>query len=115
VTAISTKQIKNEPQGIVWIKAVIKNAGKAKAAATVTEFRINGTRLGTVDTSALKAGASVTVKIRWDVRKLNGNYTISVRADYNGKVPESNENNNVSTLAVTVRKKVVTDGKFGHT
>jgi subtilase family serine protease len=115
VTDIATQQIEGEPKGIVWIKAWVSNTGKSKAAKTLTEFRVGNTRIGTVETPAVAKGKTVKIKIRWDARKPNGNYTITVRADYTGAIREKTETNNVSTLTVRIKNRVVTDVKFEQT
>jgi subtilase family serine protease len=112
VTDIRTKQVQDAPKGVVWVIAIVTNTGDAKAGKTLTEFRLNGNRKGSVETGAIKKGQWLKVKFQWDARKKTGTFTWTVRADLTFKVKESDETNNVSTLEVSVKNKFVTDGKF---
>src|SRR5258708_32382111 len=50
----------------VTFTATIKNQGQASAAASKTEFLLDGaTVLGRIDTPALAPGASATVTVNW--------------------------------------------------
>lgn len=111
MTNIDTVQIDGEPKGIVYIRAWIANVGNAKSGESKTEFKVNG-KTWVVNTPAIKASKWIKVKVRWDVRKLNGDYTITVRSDVKSVVREKSETNNVATLRVRVRNKTVTNGTY---
>jgi hypothetical protein len=97
----------------VTVTATVANTGDADAAASTTEFLLDGeTILGTVDTPAIPAGGNATVSVGWDTRGANGEHTIRITADSGGGVNESAEDNNVGTLTVTVRGNKVRNGSF---
>jgi hypothetical protein len=84
------------------ISAMIKNIGDADAGASNVSF-VSGGYSETVSVSALAAGANETVTITDPtIRNAGDAVTITVTADCNGEVAESNEMNNVTTLDVTV-------------
>jgi len=86
----------------VTLKATIKNQGQANAAASKTEFLLDGaTVLGLINTPALSPGASATVSVNWLAKK--GLHTIKATADKTNVVPESNEANNTKTITVSVK------------
>ena len=90
----------------------VANTGDAKGTKSLTEFRLDGKLLGTVETSKLKAGYWIRVKRRWNAREVTGQHVLSIRVDSTNVVAESDESNNWARLTVTVKKKVVTNGEF---
>ncbi len=101
----------------VTITATIRNNGDGAAAATKTEFLLDGTTvLGTPDTVSIPASGTTTVSVQWDTRSVKGAHVIRVKADAvpqgNGVVAESNEANNAATLTVTVQGNKVQNGSF---
>jgi hypothetical protein len=85
------------------ISAMIKNIGGADAGVSNVSFVLSGGYSETVSVSALAAGANETVTITDPtIRNAGDAVTITVTADCNGEVAESNETNNVTTLDVTV-------------
>jgi subtilisin family serine protease len=97
----------------VTLSATVANTGDADAAASTTQFLLDGqTVLGTVGTPAIPAGGTATVSVGWDTRGANGEHTIRITADSAGGVNESAEDNNVGTLTVTVRGNKVRNGSF---
>ncbi|HZI65759.1 MAG TPA: CARDB domain-containing protein, partial [Thermoanaerobaculia bacterium] len=101
----------------VTITATIRNTGNAPAAASKTEFLLDGvTVLGTPDTLSVPAGGTTTASVQWDTRSVKGEHVIRVKADAlpptNGVVAESNETNNAGTLRVTVQGNKVKNGSF---
>ena len=89
----------------VTFTATIKNQGQASAAASKTEFLLDGkTVLGLVDTPALAPGASATVTVNWlTASAKKGQHTIKATADKTNVVPESNEANNTKTITVSIQ------------
>ncbi|PYL27525.1 MAG: hypothetical protein DMF45_11985 [Verrucomicrobia bacterium] len=89
----------------VTLTATIKNQGQASAAASKTEFLLDGaTVLGLVDTPALAPGASATVSVNWlTASAKKGQHTIKATADKTNVVPESNEANNTKTITVSIQ------------
>jgi subtilase family serine protease len=112
VTNLDTKQVRDAKKGIVWIRITVANTGGAKAGKSLTEIRLDGKLLGTVETSKLAAGDWIRVKRKWNARDVTGQHVISVRVDSTNVVAESNESNNWARLTVTVKKRVVYGGDF---
>jgi hypothetical protein len=113
VTSIVTSTTQAREGDKVTITATVKNDSSAAAGGSLTEFRLDSaTILGRVSTPPLAAGASANVSVLWDTRGVKGNHTIYVTADAGGTVAESNENNNTSSLAVTVQGNKVKNGSF---
>jgi hypothetical protein len=116
VTSIAANNNRNIREGDkVTIEATVANTGAAAAGSSTTEFRLDTTTiLGQVGTPEIPAGQSVKVSVLWDTRSVKGSHTIYVTADAPGPgvVPESNENNNTSSRAVTVQGNKVKNGNF---
>lgn len=94
------------------ISASIMNNGTADAPASNADFMLSDGYSETVSVSALDAGNSTTVSITDPtIRNAGDSVTITVTADCNGGVTETNESNNVTTLDVTV----VNNGYKGKT
>ncbi|PXF54492.1 MAG: hypothetical protein C4B59_17805, partial [Candidatus Methanogaster sp.] len=93
------------------ISAVIKNIGNASASASNASFVLNGYS-EIVSVPALDAGNNTTVSITDTTGRYAGDtVVITVTADCDGEVTESNETNNVTTVDVTV----VNNGYKGKT
>jgi hypothetical protein len=113
VTNVSATNSKPNEGDRVTVTATVTNRGNLGAAASKTEFLLDGaTVLGLVDTGALAAGASVNVSIPWNTQGVKGSHVIRVTADKTGLVAESNENNNVGNYTVTVQGNKVKNGSF---
>ncbi|HEX9635120.1 MAG TPA: S8 family serine peptidase [Candidatus Limnocylindria bacterium] len=97
----------------VIVRATVTNEGSAAAGASETTFELDGTEMtgSPVATGAIQPGGSVPVELIWDTRGLNGDHTITVTADSGEVVTESNEDN-TSTLTVSVRGNKVSNGDF---
>jgi hypothetical protein len=79
----------------------------------MTRFQLDGsTILGTVATNPVAAGGFQDVPFQWDTRSVKGEHTISVTADAADQVDESAEENNTSTLTVTVQGNKIKNGSF---
>jgi hypothetical protein len=97
----------------VKITATIKNIGNRNAPSSKTRFVLDGTtQLGLVNTPALAAGKSAKVSVTWDTHGQSGNHVITVTADANGAIVETNESNNSAQRNVRVRPNRVDDGDF---
>jgi hypothetical protein len=102
------------------ITATIKNVGNGPTGAvtTTTEFRLDEMAiLGRPATPLnLAPNQTATVSVLWDTRSVKGEHVITVKADAppptTGAVAESNEENNTSTLTVTVQGNKVKNGSF---
>jgi hypothetical protein len=113
VTDMSADNVRARAGEQVAVSAVITNAGDGDAAASQTELRLeDGTVIGVLDTPALAAGVSETVATTWDTRGLNGDHVITATADLGAAVTESDEQNNLGTLEVTIRGNKVQNGSF---
>ena len=85
------------------ISAVVENSVDAYAGASYACFVLSDGYSETVAVSALAAGANETVTITDPtLRNAGDSVTVTVTADCNAKVDESDETNNASTLATTV-------------
>jgi PKD repeat protein len=100
----------------VVIRATVTNTGTGEAATSSTSFELDGQPIAgsPVATSAIPAGESVTVELTWDTRGLKDEHTISVTADADATVGETDETNNTSTLDVSVKGNKVTNGDFSQ-
>lgn len=96
------------------ITAIITNNGTLSAATSATEFRLDeATVLGLVTTPEIPAGQSVTVSVSLGITaSMKGEHTIRVTADHTAVVKESNEDNNVSTLRLTIKGNTSSDNPF---
>ena len=113
VTNIVATNAKPNEGDRVTVTATVANRGNLGAAATKTEFLLDGTTvIGVVDTAALAAGASVNVSIAWNTQGVKGAHVIRVTADRTGAVAESNENNNAGNYSVNVQGNKVKNGSF---
>jgi hypothetical protein len=115
VSNITTTNNKSVREGQkVSVTATVTNIGNAAADASQTEFRIveENRVLGSAATSSIPAGGSATVSVLWDTRNTSGARTIRVASDSGKAVDEWSEENNASTLAVTVQGNKVQNGDF---
>ena len=113
ITGITTSGNQAKEGDKVTVTATVKNDGTANAGASLTEFRLdNTTILGRISTPALASGASVNIPVQWDKRGVKGSHTLSATADAGLAVTESVENNNTSSLQVTVQGNKVKNGSF---
>ncbi len=83
------------------ISAVIKNNGTANAGSFNVSFDVNGTLINEKRIAGLGAGDTTNVSFIWTPSQ-TGNYNITVNADCDDDVDESNETNNVLSRVVTV-------------
>ena len=83
------------------INATIKNNGTANAGAFNVSFDIAGT-VKKVSVSGLAAGANTTVVVDTTGRNAGDSVAITVTADCDGAISESNETNNVMSKTFTV-------------
>ncbi|MEA3416935.1 MAG: DUF3344 domain-containing protein, partial [Thermodesulfobacteriota bacterium] len=94
------------------ISAKIENIGNGAAVASTACFALSDGHSATISISLLAAGANETVTITDPtIRSAGAAVTITVTADCNAEVAESNETNNVTTLDVIV----VNNGYKGKT
>ena len=113
VTNVVASNAKPKEGDRVTITATVSNPGTAPAAASKTEFLLDGASvLGLADTAAIPAGGSVTVSVPWDTRGVKGEHVIRVTADRAAAVAESNEGNNAGNYTVTVQGNKVQNGSF---
>jgi len=83
------------------ITAVIKNNGTANASSFNVSFDVNGTLINEKRIAELGAGDTTTVSFVWTPSQI-GNYNLTVNADCEADVEESNETNNELSKVVTV-------------
>ena len=103
----------NTPEGVaVDLRATIKNNGSDLAENFTVGFyqgdpTNGGTLIGSTFIASLAAGATSPVQtVAWNTAGLTpAPYTIFVKADVSGAVPETNETNNTASATATVKKK----------
>lgn len=101
VRVVTNRETTTEPASIT---AIIRNTGNATSAPSQTMFTLDGTTvLGSIETPALAPGGTAEVVMPWDPADLdNGEHTITVFADEQSTVDESNESNNDISVTVTI-------------
>jgi hypothetical protein len=113
VTNVTASNHKAREGDKVKITATVANVGEAGAGASKTEFKLDdGTVLGLVDTPAIAEGSSTQVSVLWDTRSVKGTRVVTVTADQTAAVDESNEDNNLGRLTVTVQGNKVKNQSF---
>jgi len=98
--SISYSQSTNKKE--TTLTATIANKGKADANDVLISFLDGSTEIGQT-TLDLTAGNSGQVSITWDTQKEGGDHTITVVADPNNVIQESNERNNKHQKTITLR------------
>jgi serine protease AprX len=98
----------------VTITATVANTGAATAAASRTEFLLDGTTvLALVDTGSIAPGGSRTISVVWKTRDTEaGTHELRVTADRTGQVAEASEANNSASTAYTLQANKVKNGSF---
>ncbi|MFA5860505.1 MAG: CARDB domain-containing protein, partial [Candidatus Thermoplasmatota archaeon] len=76
----------------VTIGAVIENRGNATATDATVRFYVDDDSVADILILTLPPGSAQRVNVTW--RAAAGNHTVSVVADPDGSIPESNESNN---------------------
>jgi hypothetical protein len=103
VTRIAVSNSKG-PQGEkVTVTATIANTGVAVAGASKTEFLLDASVLGLVDTPAIPPGGTALVALNWRTAGVKSKHTITVTADRTGLVAEAKEDNNDASVTVVVK------------
>jgi len=82
------------------ITAVIKNNGTVNASSFNVSLDVNGTGTEKLNITGLDAGDTTTINFVWTPSRA-GNYNITVNADCDNDVEESNESNNELSMIVT--------------
>lgn len=83
------------------ITAVIKNNGTVNASSFNVSLDVNGTGTEKLNITGLDAGDTTTFNFVWTPSRA-GNYNLTVNADCDNDVEESNESNNELSKVVTV-------------
>jgi acetyl esterase/lipase len=103
----------NNRGNTITLTATVANPTENNAPASQTEFRLDdGTVLGLVATPAIAKGGTATVTLDWKPKGVKGEHVMTVTADMNGAVRESDETNNAATLTVSIKGNKVTNGSF---
>lgn len=90
------------PGDTITITAKVENRGKDKAVNPRLTLHVDGSPVGYVDIAEIDAGATVTGDIPWTAEA--GVHEISVFADIDGLVLESNETNNAKSRTITLEE-----------
>jgi len=96
----------------VTFTATIKNEGSGRSEASRAVCYIDGQGMGYLNTPPMISGNETTMSIQWWAS--NGSHYISVIADCDNQMVESNEDNNklTKTFSVTPPDLVITDLTF---
>jgi len=78
----------------------VENQGREKAAKTRLSLDINGITVDSVEIGEMDIGDVVTKEFSWIAE--SGLQEISISADIDGLLPESNEANNTGTRTITI-------------
>lgn len=88
----------------IRVMVKIKNAGDASAGPSDTHFTHHSDFIGLTATPSIPAGGFVWVRSPlWDARGLRGVHRVTITADYNEVIGESNEQNNVKIRGYEIR------------
>jgi hypothetical protein len=68
--------------------------------------------LGLVPTPEIAAGDAAEVTVGWDLRGLNGDYTVTVTVDALREVADVDRTNNIGRLHASVRGNQIRDERF---
>ena len=96
----------------VTFTATVNNNGGSLASASQTEFRLDGTPVGTVATDPIPANSSIPVSFELRTNGLRGEHTMRATADAGNAVNESNESDNSGDLTFTIKGNKVQNGSF---
>ncbi len=88
------------PGDSITISARVENQGREKAAKTRLSLDINGITVDSVEIGEMDIGDVVTKEFSWIAE--SGLQEISISADIDGLLPESNEANNTGTRTITI-------------
>ena len=94
---------------IITITAKVENRGTIKATNTRMTLTIDGAAVGYVDVPEIDADASATVDFSWTA--MEGQHEISVLADADQTILESNESNNIKVRSISFEKPAVVTKK----
>ncbi|MCK4862902.1 MAG: hypothetical protein KAS25_01335 [Dehalococcoidales bacterium] len=92
------------PGDTITITAQVENRGRDPAINPRLTLHINGSPAGNVDIAEIAAGATLTGDFTWTVEA--GVHEISVFADMDELVLESNETNNAKSRTLTIEEPV---------
>lgn len=90
------------PGDTITITAKVENRGRDKAVNPRLTLHVDGSPVGYVDIAEIDAGTTVTGNTSWTAEA--GVHEISVFADIDGLVPESNETNNAKSRTITLEE-----------
>jgi subtilase family serine protease len=81
----------------------LANTGKAPAKAVTVRFTDNGALVGTSAPVTLAPGATTTVSVPWNTKKLKGTQQIVAVADPTNAIRESDESDNKTGATVRIK------------
>ncbi|MCK4459701.1 MAG: DUF4430 domain-containing protein, partial [Methanosarcinales archaeon] len=104
VTAIGTP-VRSRADVINPISATVENIGSENATSFAVTLEAGGSIVDTATVTSLDAGENTTVEFLW-TPAITGNQTLTVIADADGDVVESDETNNETAVTVNVLEKL---------
>jgi len=113
VSSLVASDQRPQEKKTVRFTATVTNDGDMAAAATQTQFLLDGaTVLGNVSTPALSPGESASVWVDWSTRHQRGDHVVRATADIANVVTESNESDNWREISIHVRGNQLENGSF---
>ena len=99
-----------QPGQATTLRATVVNQGQGTAARFQASFQVDGQTIATPSVSVLAAGKTAQLEATWVAEQ--GERLIRVRADSAGQIPEPDEGNNTSVLAVDLGPALNRCGQF---
>jgi immune inhibitor A len=113
VTSLVASQNQARQGEKVTFTANVENTGGSPAAATQTQFTLDGsTVVGTVATGEIAAGASRQVSVELTTSSMRGEHQMRATADHGGAVAESDEGDNSGVVTFRIKGNKVENGSF---
>jgi hypothetical protein len=84
----------------VTLQAIVTNIGTGKSGLTQVDFQSDGAEIARIEIIGLEAGSSTIVTANWIAD--DANRILRVKVDPLGEIPELEEENNASSLAINL-------------
>ncbi len=101
-----------QPSQVATLRATVVNQGSGTASGFQVSFQVDGQSVITQSVAGLAAGGTIQLEASWVAEE--GERLIRVQADATGRVPELDEANNVSVLAVELGSPLNRCGQYAY-
>jgi hypothetical protein len=109
LTATNLQLPSNPVNGTTYtVNVTISNTGNSDAGAFVVKLYDNNTQIGKINLSGLSAGANTILNFNWTPNTV-GDHVLSVIADANKQITETNRDNNQITQSTTTTASTLPD------